>query len=117
MTVGGALRVFGHWLVLHVAGVLLLIMVLGAAGDMSVDKRSRITLRTKTIATAAGAALALALLGGYLLGQPLTSLGTTAARLLLFGLGPVGLALSVWSWLRIARDLGLASAARSGRLP
>jgi threonine dehydrogenase-like Zn-dependent dehydrogenase len=116
MTLGGALRVSAHWLVLQVAGLLLLIMVLGAAGDMHVDKGSRITFRTKAIAAAAGAALAVALLGSYLLGQPLTSEGTMLARVLVFGLGPVGLALSAWSWLRIARDLGLTSARGPGRL-
>jgi hypothetical protein len=93
-----ALRVFGLWLLYSVVGALIVLMALGAGGDLGSESATSPTrFRTKLVSALSGAALAALLLCVF---YPPRHQGA----LLLAGVH-AWLVLSIWSWVWIARDL------------
>jgi hypothetical protein len=98
------LRTLGLWLLYATVGTALLVMALSAGGDLgSGGGRSPTRLRSKALAAASGAVLAIAGLGWYLLHDP-HALPTWPRRMVWFGV-PVGVALAIGSWAWISADL------------
>jgi hypothetical protein len=92
--------VCGYWLFYAVVGGIILLMAAGGAGgDLGNETNRKVRSSTKVIGALSGAALGAGILG--LLGDR----ALLVPKLLVYIGFPAALALTLWTWSRLATDL------------